>query len=201
MLLCLQNYDVTIKHLYGKEMLVADDISHYAPPDATPPDATPPDAPEIPLDITINQVHITIQKTTEFWVSICNNPLLSSLADTILAGWPEDINDVPYSLCPYHAHHNILKVEDGLIPCGGALTILPAERDKVPQEIHEGHLGIIKCQYNAQQCVYWPGVKLDYKFTVKTHKNQENYFSQAQLLSSHGIPLLLNSFISIDIST
>ena len=49
MLLQLQNYDVTIKYQPGKEMLVADALSHY----------TPLKAPEIPLDITINHVHIT----------------------------------------------------------------------------------------------------------------------------------------------
>ena len=56
MLLQLQNYDVTIKYQPGKEMLVADALSHYAPLKA----------PEIPLDITINHVHITPNRETEF---------------------------------------------------------------------------------------------------------------------------------------
>ena len=86
-------------------MLVADALSHYAPLKA----------PEIPLDITINHVHITPDRKTEFQTLIQDDLLLHSLAEKIIAGWPDDINDVPGALCPYHGHRNILTVEDGLI--------------------------------------------------------------------------------------
>ena len=56
MLLQLQNYDVTIKYWPSKEMLVVDALSCYAPPKA----------PEIPLVNTINHVHITPDRKTEF---------------------------------------------------------------------------------------------------------------------------------------
>ena len=120
MLLYLQNYDVIIKYWLGKEMLVADAFSCYAPPDA----------PEIPLDIVINQVHIIPQKT-EFQAAIHNDPLLHSLANTNLTGLPEDINDVPNPLCPYHTHCDLLTVEDGFSLHGKVLIIPPTEREKV----------------------------------------------------------------------
>ena len=134
-LLHLQNYDVTIKYHPGKEMLVADVLSHYSPLDA----------PEILLDITINQVQITPQKNAEFQAAICDDPILCSLADTIFTGWPQDINDVLHSVCPYHAHHNILTVKDDHILHVEALVILATDRVKVLQAIHEGHLSITKC--------------------------------------------------------
>ena len=58
----------------------------------------------------------------------------------IIAGWPDNINDVPHALCPYHGHRNILTVEDGLILQGEALIIHPSEREKILQAIHEGHM-------------------------------------------------------------
>ena len=70
MLLQLQNYNVTIKYRLVKEMLVADALSHYAPLKA----------PEISLDITINHVHITPDRETEFKTLIKDNLLLCSLA-------------------------------------------------------------------------------------------------------------------------
>ena len=85
MLLQLQNYDVTIKYWPGKDMLVADALSHYAPLKA----------PELPLDNTINHVHITPNRKTEFQTFIQDDPLLHSLAETITTGWPNNINDVP----------------------------------------------------------------------------------------------------------
>ena len=86
-------------------MLVADAFSCYAPLKA----------PEIPLDININHVHITPDRKTEFETLIDDDWLLHSLAETIIAGWPDNINDVQHALHPYHDHRNILTVEDGLI--------------------------------------------------------------------------------------
>ena len=51
-----------------------------------------------------------------------------------------------------------MTVEDGLILKGEALIIPPLEGEKILQAIHEGHMGITKCQYSARQCIYWPGI-------------------------------------------
>ena len=169
MLLRLQNYDVKIAYKPGREMVVADTLSRYAPLIA----------PEVALDLAIHHVHITPEKKKVFQKCIQEDPLLRSLAETILAGWPEDITDLPNALRPYHDHRNILTVEDGLILRGEALIIPPPEREKVLASIHEGHMGISKCQYRARQCVYWPGINADIKrmveacATCQRHRPQE----------------------------
>ena len=86
-------------------MLVADALAHYASLKA----------PEIPLDNTINHVCITPDRKTEFLTLIQDDSLLCSLAEMIIASWPDDVNYVPCPLCPYQGHRNILTVEDGLI--------------------------------------------------------------------------------------
>ena len=121
MLLRLQNYDVTIRYRPGKEMLVADALSRYSPLIG----------PEVALDIAIHHVHITPEKKLEFQRTIQDDPLLHTLADTIVAGWPEDIKDIPKALCPYHNHCDVMTVEDGLILKGEALIIPPLEREKI----------------------------------------------------------------------
>ena len=85
-------------------MLVADVLSCYAPLKA----------PEIPLDITFNHLHITPDRKTEFQALTQDDPLFHSVSETIITDWPDDINIVPGVLCPYHGHRNILTVEDGL---------------------------------------------------------------------------------------
>ena len=124
----------------GKEMLVADALSHYAPPDG----------PEIPNDVAINHVDITPQKRTKFKAAICDDLLLHSLMDTIPAGWPRDINDVSHPLHPYNAHYDVLTVEDGLILHGKTLVIPPTDREKVFQAIHKDHLGITRYHSHAR---------------------------------------------------
>ena len=157
MLLRLQNYDVKITYRPGREMLVADTLSRYVPMPA----------PDIALDLAIHHVHITPEKKIAFQQSIKEDPLLRSLAETIIIGWPEDIKDLPNALRPYHAYRDILTVEDGLILHGEALIIPPLEREKVLKSIHEGHMGISKCQFHARQCIYWPGINANIKRMVE----------------------------------
>ena len=137
MLLSLQNYDVKITYRPGREMLVADTLSHYASMPAL----------EVALDLAIHHMHITPEKKLAFQQSIQDDPLLRSLADTIIAGWPEDVKDLPNAHRPYHTYRDIMTVEDGLILCGEALIISLSERGKVLESIHKGHIGISKCQF------------------------------------------------------
>ena len=52
MLLCLQNYDVKITYRPGKEMVVANTLSRYAPMPV----------PTTELDLAIHHMHITPEK-------------------------------------------------------------------------------------------------------------------------------------------
>ena len=106
------------------------------------PCCAPQNGPEVALDIAIYHVHITPEKKLEFQRSIQDEPLLYTLDETIVAGWPENVSDVPNTLRPYHQYSNEMTVEDGLISKGEALIIPPAEREKIPNTIHEGHQGI-----------------------------------------------------------
>ena len=157
MLLRLQDYDFTIKYCPGEEMVIADTLSRYSPEDT----------PEILLDISVNHVYIDAEKKRDYQLTIKDDPLLSALADTIIAGWPDDIKDVPKALQPYHGQHDSLTVEDGLILRGEAIIVPPGERKKVLEQIHQGHLGTSKCQYRARQCVYWPGINKDIEQQVE----------------------------------
>ena len=75
-------------------MLLTDPLSHYASQNG----------PEVALDVTIHHMHITPQRKSEFQETIQDYPLLQSLAETIVRGWPEDVNDIPNALRPYHHH-------------------------------------------------------------------------------------------------
>ena len=168
MLLRLQDYDFTLKYRPGEEMAIADALSRYSPEDA----------PEIHLDISINHVYITDEKKQDYQKAIQDDPLLHALADIIVSGWPEDIKDVPKSLRPYHGQRNMLTVEDGIILRGEAIVIPPEERKKVLEQLHQGHLGISKCQRRAEQCVYWPGISSDIKRLVESCPTCQKYRSQ-----------------------
>ena len=123
--------------IQGRRCLLLMQLSRYSPLIS----------PEVAVDTAIHHVHITPEKKLEFQRTIQDDSPLHTLTDTIVAEWPEDIKDVPKALHPYHNHHDIMTVEDGLTLKGEALIIPPLEREKILQAIHEGHMGITKCQY------------------------------------------------------
>ena len=69
-------------------MVIADTILRYSPEDM----------PEILLDISVNHVYIDAEKKQDYQPAIKDDKLLNTLADTIIAGWPDDIKDVPKAL-------------------------------------------------------------------------------------------------------
>ena len=101
-------------------MAVADTLSRYSPEDT----------PEILLDISVNHVYINAEKKRDYQLAIQDDPLLRALADIILAGWPDNIEDVPKALRSYHGQRDSLTVENGLILCGEAIIVPPGERRK-----------------------------------------------------------------------
>ena len=108
----------------------------------------------------------------------------------IIAGWSEDINDVPHALCPYHGHWDVLTFEDGLIICGKTLAILPMEREKILHAIYEGHMGISKCQYHARHCAYCPVINVDIKQIVESCPTCQCNFPQEPLWPLQPSPAL-----------
>ena len=134
MLLRLQGYDCTIVYRPGKEMLLADTLSRYAPLSSN----------EIELDVTIRHVRIEDTRKASLQELTRTDPLLKSLAETIINGWPEDPKDIPEALRPYWNHRDTMTVEDGIILCGEAILVPSAERGEILQQIHEGHQGITK---------------------------------------------------------
>ena len=69
-------------------MVIADTLSRYSPEDT----------PEISLDISVNHVYIDAEKKQDCQLTIKDDPLPSALADMIIAGWPDNIKDIPKAL-------------------------------------------------------------------------------------------------------
>ena len=70
---------------------------------------------------------------------------MHALADIIIiSGWPDDIREVLYPLCPYWKHSESLAVEDGLVFHGEALIIPPSAGEKILGALNQSHQGINK---------------------------------------------------------
>ena len=76
----------------------------------------------------------------------------------IQQGWPKTIKEVPKEIQKYWTFREELTIEDGLILKGMRIIIPNKKREEILKQIHEGHLGLNKCQMRAKETVYWPGL-------------------------------------------
>ena len=83
---------------------------------------------------------------------------LAFLKHTIMTGWPANIREIPQVLHPYWTFHEELTIEDGLILKGTCIIIPTGKREAILRQIHDSHLGLMKCKLCAKQAVYWPGL-------------------------------------------
>ena len=138
-------------------MLLADTLSRYASLMAH----------EIELDIAICHIHLGSTWKSSLQELTRTDPLLRSLTETIINGWPEDPKDIPEALRSYWNQRHVMTVEDGIILHGEAVLIPIADRRKMLQLIHEGHMGITKCRLHTKNCIYWPGINKDIQCMVE----------------------------------
>ena len=86
------------------------------------------------------------------------NDNLVILKYIIQQGWPKIIKEVPQEIQKYWTFCEELTIEDGLILKGTRIVIPDEKREEILKQIHEGHLGLNKCQMHAKETVYWPGL-------------------------------------------
>ena len=83
---------------------------------------------------------------------------LAILKHIIQQGWPKTIKEVPQEIQKYWTFCEELTIEEGLILKGTQIVIPDKMREGILKQIHEGHLGLNKCQMRAKETVYWPGL-------------------------------------------
>ena len=82
--------------------------------------------------------------------------MLSRVVEYTMTGWADDENP---AIQTYYQRRNELTVEDGCLLWGIRVLIPGSLRERVLQELHEGHPGIVRMKSLAQLHVWWP--KLD----------------------------------------
>ena len=93
------------------------------------------------------------------------DPILARVYDYILKGWP---NEVPEDMKPYQRRKNETSLCQGCIMWGYRVVIPPKLRPQVLEELHSGHLGIVKMKSLARGHVWWPNIDVDIERIAKS---------------------------------
>ena len=82
------------------------------------------------------------------------DPILPRIYESIVKGWSVRINGDK----PYYERRNELTVHQGCILWGIRVVIPGKLQDRVLEELHDGHLGVVKMKALARSYVWWPNI-------------------------------------------
>ena len=114
---------------------------------------------------TVNSLETGISSLT--WASLkeacVKDTTTKILKEQISKGFPEDAEEVPFSIRHYYQYRdNLSIVED--VPVYNNQAIIPeTSRKRVLSTLHSAHQGISSMTARAKESVFWPGITDDIK--------------------------------------
>ncbi|XP_041376823.1 uncharacterized protein K02A2.6-like [Gigantopelta aegis] len=134
---------------------------------------------------TLPVSHANIQRETR------NDPVLSKVHEMVITGWPEKSPDVDFD--PFFHRRNELTVHQGCLLWGMRVIIPHSSRKKILEELHEGHIGVVKMKALARSHVWWPGIDKDIELLAKRYVGCQ--FILGNGLQNHGRESMLTLLV------
>ena len=88
----------------------------------------------------VQQIELLPVTTLSLKAETTKNPELSKIVTIAQSGWPRTVNE---NLQPFFVRCDELTIEQGCLMCGARAVIPDKYRQKVLDELHGGHMGVV----------------------------------------------------------
>ena len=154
--LFLSGFQYEIKYKNTKVHGNADGLSRLPPSKSTvKPSSKSLDCVDVYLFSHLNDsLPVTSQMISR---ETSKDPVLSKVCNMIVSGWPHQSGDND-DLDPYYKRQHELSLLQGCVMWGTRVVIPPKFRTTVLEELHVGHVGMVKMKGIARSFIWWPGI-------------------------------------------
>ena len=186
LMLRLRRYDLALEYIPGKYLVVADTLSLSFSRKLPAQDT----AEEIKLHVDL--VKKSYPVSDPMWEKISahtmRDPELQSVMRAVHCGWEDP---VAKALKPFYHFREMITDIDGVLIKGSKIIIPESLRTEMLDKIHEGHMGIEKCQARARQVMYWPniGLAIENKVNKCSVCQKYRYKQPREPLQQHEVPM------------
>ena len=94
------------------------------------------------------------------------DPVLARVLNYTLTGWPNYVSSE--ELKPYFTRRHKLTVDQGCVLWGMHVIIPTSLRNRLLQELHEEHPGIVEMKSVARSYIWWPNLDAEIELMVKS---------------------------------
>ena len=159
----LMRFNIKAKYVPGKDMLVADTLSHS-------PVSTTESSSHEEIQAYVSDVQSSWQVSDAGLAKISAETLkavnLKAAMEYTIHGWPQYKEDVQLAARDFFIIRGELSLHFGLLVRGDRIVVPFSLRKQILERIHEGHMGVAKCRERAAQSVWWPRIGKDIKSRV-----------------------------------
>ncbi|XP_033126376.1 uncharacterized protein LOC117124300 [Anneissia japonica] len=200
-LIKIQGYDCTIKYKPGSLMVLSDTLSRLPNPSKTQ---------DVPIKLEVDDIEDTLNtdlmsfatsKQEELQNETSNDRVLQTLWQIVIAGWPENIKQVPEDIRVFWPYRDEIGISNGVM-FNGIRVIIPKNlQTNILEQLHQGRMGIERTRRLARETVYWSGIDKDIERAIKLCQPcQEHQPSQhKEPLEPHDIPTTPWTKLSADL--
>ncbi|XP_036341596.1 uncharacterized protein K02A2.6-like [Rhagoletis pomonella] len=158
-MLRLLAYNITVVYKPGKDLFIADTLSRAPLKDYA---LTEVDKDiDIHCNLIISQIALPSSHLDEFREAAKTDTIFQKLLYFTKNGWPANKKRIDKELMPYYQVKDELVEIDGLLLKNNRVVVPKNLRPKILYYLHEGHMGIQRCQNLARNSVYWPNINND----------------------------------------
>lgn len=207
MMLKLQQYDLSVRHVPGKHMYIADTLSRAKFKEINGHDETDEALSSLNDDLRVHanflvcSINVSERKLNEIKSETMKDITLKKLVSLINNGWPCKKSMVQDDIKQFYNFKDQLHVIDNVVFKLNSIVIPQSMRQSMLQHMHEGHLGITNTKSLVRGIIYWPCMNSDIENYIQNCQTCLKYrkSNTPQPLMPHEIPDLPWQKVGADI--